>query len=77
MSLHPTSTRDTSQPANSEAQDGLDAASVGSSSEKPRYRDEVTGRARLPVPAYPRLLITRHLTPRPSQWLTPCVWRGG
>jgi hypothetical protein len=69
MSLHPTSTRDTSQPANSEAQDGLDAASVGSSSEKPRYRDEVTGRK--------NPLITRHLTPGPSQWLSPCVWRGG
>ena len=36
------------QPADSEAQDGPFGASVGSCAEKPCYRDEVAGRARLP-----------------------------
>jgi len=36
------------QPADSEAQDGSFEASVGSCAEKPCYRDEVAGRARLP-----------------------------
>jgi hypothetical protein len=40
--------RYTAQPADSEAQDGSFGASVGSCAEKPCYRDEVAGRARLP-----------------------------
>jgi hypothetical protein len=71
MSLHPTSTRDTSQPANSEAQDGLDAASVGSSSEKPRYRDEVTGRTRLPGTCLSKPADYATFDPRPQSMAQP------
>jgi hypothetical protein len=72
MNLHPTPksvARDTTQPVNSEAQDGPSGASVGSSTEKPCHRDEVADGARLPG--------TCHVTLCPSQWLAPCVWRGG